>query len=137
MSGYVNSTSNANEDWLISPSLDLSTSKDVVLAFDHTINKGVVTNMPTENTVWISNNYSSGNPNTAIWTQLTIPTYPAGNDWTFVNSGTISIPTDKCQLNTFIGFKYISTTAKTDSSISSRIMGMASSTMAPRIDPWV
>lgn len=111
MSGYVNSTSNANEDWLISPSLDLSTSKDVVLAFDHTINKGVVTNMPTENTVWISNNYSSGNPNTAIWTQLTIPTYPAGNDWTFVNSGTISIPTDKCQLNTFIGFKYISTTA--------------------------
>ena len=111
MTGYVNSANNANEDWLISPSLNLSTYSDVLLAFDHTINKGVVENMQTENTVWVSNDYTGANPASSTWTKLTIPTYPAGNNWTFVNSGTISIPADKCQSTTFIGFKYISTTS--------------------------
>ena len=111
MSGYANTTNNANEDWLISPSIDLTTYEGVVLSFQHTINKGVVTNMQTENTVWISNNYTSGNPTAATWTKLTIPTYPAGNDWNFVASGNVQIPSEKCQANTFIGFKYISTTS--------------------------
>ena len=111
VTGYAGSTNNANEDWLLSPSLNLSTYKDVVLAFEHTINKGTVSNMQTENTLWVSNDYNSGNPNAATWTQLIIPTYPAGNNWTFVSSGNISIPADKCKANTFIGFKYLSTTS--------------------------
>lgn len=109
MSGYASTTNNVNEDWLISPSIDLSSYEGVVLSFQHTINKGNVANMQAENSVWVSNNYTSGNPTAATWTQLTVPTYPAGNDWTFVNSGNVQIPSEKCKANTFIGFKYIST----------------------------
>ena len=109
MTGYANSTNNVNEDWLISPSLNLSNYNNVVLTFEHTINKGTVANMQTENTLWVSTDYNSGNPNAATWTQLTIPAYPAGNNWTFVNSDNISIPSEMCKENTFIGFKYKST----------------------------
>ena len=64
--------------------------------------------MKTEQTLWISTDYTSGDPNLAHWTQLAIPTYPAGTNWTFVNSGEIA-------LDAYIGksvkiaFKYIST----------------------------
>ncbi|MGC3978488.1 MAG: endonuclease [Paludibacteraceae bacterium] len=111
MTGFANTANNVNEDWLISPSLDLSTYKDILLTFDHTINKGTVANMQTENTIWVSNNYVSGNPNTATWTQLTIPTYPTGADWTFVSSGSITIPAGNSLANTVIGFKYLSTSS--------------------------
>lgn len=67
--------------------------------------------MQSENTLWVSNNYTSGDPNTASWTQITIPIYPAGDSWVFVNSGNITIPADKYSTNTVIGFKYISTTS--------------------------
>jgi len=111
MSGYVNPVNNPNEDWLISPVLDLSNVENVVLSFSHTINKGVVANMQTENTVYVSNNYSGGNPNTAAWTKLTIPTYPTGADWVFVNSGDVQIPAINCLSNTSIAFKYICTSS--------------------------
>ena len=105
MTGYANSTNNVNEDWLISPSLNLSNYNNVVLTFEHTINKGTVANMQTENTLWVSTDYNSGNPNAATWTQLTIPAYPAGNNWTFVNSDNISIPSEMCKENTFNALK--------------------------------
>lgn len=111
MSGYVNAVNNPNEDWLISPVLDLSNVENVVLSFSHTINKGVVANMQSENTVYVSNNYSGGNPNTATWTKLTIPTYPTGADWVFVNSGDVQITAINCLSNTSIAFKYICTSS--------------------------
>lgn len=111
MSGYASSANNANEDWLISPVIDLSDYNNVTLSFQHTINKGIVANMQTENTAWISNNYAGGNPSSATWTALTIPTYPAGNDWTFVNSGNIIIPINNCLTNSTVAFKYISTSS--------------------------
>ena len=135
MSGYANTTNNVNEDWLLTPTLNLSTYNNVVLDFEHTINKGTVANMQTENTVWISNNYVSGNPNAANWTQLTIPTYPAGNNWTFVSSGNINIPADKCKANTYIGFKYKSTaTASSTWEIKNlNLTGNCTSTSVPTI----
>ncbi|MFV0392365.1 MAG: endonuclease [Paludibacteraceae bacterium] len=109
MSGYEYATNHANEDWLITNEMDLSDYENVRLEFSHTINKGIVANMQTENTVWISNDFHYGDPADATWTQLTIPTYPTGNDWTFVESGNIAIPAENCKSNTFIGFKYVST----------------------------
>lgn len=103
MSGY-SSGAYANEDWLISPEIDLTNITSAALSFDHTINKGVVANMQSEQTLWISTD--SG----ATWNQLTIPTYPTGSSWTFVNSGEISL--DKyVGSKVKIAFKYISTTA--------------------------
>lgn len=110
MTGFVSSTNNVNEDWLISPAINLTGKSSAILSFMHTINKGVVANMPANHTLWVSNNYTSGMPSTANWTQVTIPTYPGGADWTFVNSGNITLPalvlgSSNCR----IAFKYLST----------------------------
>lgn len=70
-------------------------------------------NMSNDQTLWISSNYSSGDPTSASWTPLTIPTYPAGNNWTFVSSGAISIPAAFIgQSNVHIAFKYLSNNEK-------------------------
>lgn len=102
MSGFA-TVNNANEDWLYSSEIDLTTLSSAALSFDHAINKGVPANMRTEQTLWISTD------NGTNWQQITIPTYPAGNNWTYVNSGEIN-------LDAFAGkkiklaFKYLCTT---------------------------
>ena len=107
MSGYVTS-SNANEDWLISPAMDLASVTSATLTFKHCVNKGEVANMKTNHTLWISTNYNSGAPSTATWTQVTIPTYPTGSDWTFVGSGNIVLPSAVYgKSNVRIAFKYL------------------------------
>ncbi|MEI8272750.1 MAG: choice-of-anchor J domain-containing protein [Paludibacter sp.] len=105
MSGYT-TVNNANEDWLYSPELDLTTLTSAALSFDHTINKGVVGNMRTEQTLWIATNET----NFTAFSQISIPTYPAGNTWTYVNSGEINLDAyagKKIKL----AFKYTCTTA--------------------------
>lgn len=108
MSGYANSRSNANEDWLISPAINLSAVSAATVSFSHAINKGEVANMTTNHTLWVSTNYTSGAPSSATWTQVAITTYPAGTNWTFVNSGNISLPTAVMgQSNVRLAFKYL------------------------------
>lgn len=110
MSGYDNTAkkSVANEDWLISPAMDLSKITAANLKFSHTINKGDVANLKTNHTLWISSNYTEGAPETAVWEQLTIPTYPAGTTWAFVESGEIAIPASFLgKANIRIAFKYL------------------------------
>jgi hypothetical protein len=106
ITGYENSVNNANEDWLISPAMDFTGKTNLTLTFEHAINKGVVANMPTEQTLWFSDNYS-GDLNTADWVQVTIATYPAGNSWAF--SQTVnSVPASfEGETNVVFAFKYI------------------------------
>ncbi len=104
MSGFQNNTNFANEDWLISPQIDLTNLNSAALSFDHALNFATAARMVTEQTLWISID------NGTKWEELKIPTYPAGNSWTFVNSG--EIPIDKyAGKQVRIGFKYLSTTA--------------------------
>jgi hypothetical protein len=113
MTGFVSSVYNANEDWLISPAINLTGKATAVLSFMHTINKGVVANMPANHTLWVSTNYTSGAPSTGTWTQVTIPTYPGGADWTFVNSGNIALPASVLgNSNCRIAFKYLCSTTE-------------------------
>ncbi len=113
MNGYVNSTCNTNEDWLISPAINLIGKSSAVLSFMHTINKGLVANLSSNHTVWVSNNYYSGAPSTATWTKVSIPTYPGGADWTFVSSGNIALPaTVLGNSNCRIAFKYLCSTTE-------------------------
>lgn len=106
-SGYK-SGNYASESWLISPAINLIGYSSIGMSFDHTINKGLVANLKTDQTLWITVDDGT------TWTQLTIPTYPAGNNWTFVNSGDID-------LNSYIGktikvaFKYLSSTSSSAS----------------------
>ena len=111
ITGFASSTNYPNEDWLISPAFDLSQKLSATLTFDHALNfstqEGSIRN---NHTLWVSNNYNSGTPENATWTQLTIPTMPSGNNWTYVKSGEIELPAQMLQNNVHFAFKYISNT---------------------------
>lgn len=112
--GYMKASSfisgaKASESWLITPAIDMSNATEATLTFDHVINYAGT--MSSDQTLWISSDYTSGNPVAASWTELVIPTYPAGNNWTFVSSGDIAIPAAFTgQANVHIAFKYLSNT---------------------------
>jgi hypothetical protein len=111
MSGFANSINNENEDWLISPVFNLSKMESATLSFDHALNYAPIeADRLANHTLWISSDYVEGDPNTATWTQLPIPVMPSGNNWTFVNSGSMNIPQQFLTDNTRFAFKYLSTT---------------------------
>lgn len=107
MSGFASGSSHANEDWLVSPALNLAGKSNVVLTFDHAINKGDLANLKTNHTLWITDNYAGGDPNSTTWQQVEITTYPDGASWTFVSSGEIVIPAEYLKDNVRIAFKYL------------------------------
>lgn len=104
MSGHANGINNLNEDWLISPSISLNGINGVKLSFSEAIN--FITTLE-DAKVLISTNYSSGDPNSATWTELTGFTRSPGNSWTFFESGEVSLSAYEGQ-NIRIAFKYVS-----------------------------
>ena len=105
MSGYSNNKRYANEDWLITPQIDLSGNSTAKLNFDNaTKYDGPAMQL------YISTDYSgSGDPTSASWTELTY-TQSSGNwDWTSA-SVDLSSYADK---KVYIGFKYTSTDSQT------------------------
>ena len=112
MSGYASGANNANEDWLISPSMNLSQLNTISMSFNQAINYSP-SNLTTDHTLWLSKNYTSGDPSTATWEQVTIPTYPTGSNWTFVGSGQINFPASyEGQSNVHFAYKYLSSTTE-------------------------
>jgi hypothetical protein len=108
MSGYYKKCYE-NEDWAVSPEIDLSGSEAPAMSFDHAINKGAKgIDLTAYHTLWITDNFT-GDVTTTKWTQVTIPTYPAGTNWTFVGSGNIAIPSSFAGKTIRIAFKYEST----------------------------
>ena len=103
MSGFASGSNNVNEDWLISPEIDLSSVEGAVLKFQ---TASRFSGNPLE--IKISTDYTTGNPNTATWTNLsaTLDTNTAAYVWT--NSGNIDISSFTGG-NVHIAFKYTST----------------------------
>ena len=93
------------ESWLVSPAISLSGVTSATLKFDQAINyaspSGALYMM-------VSTDYN-GDVTTANWTELNLSAWPAGSDWTFVNS-TADLSNYVGQTVT-IAFKYTSTTA--------------------------
>ena len=107
-SAYANETSYASDSWLISPAIDMTGFASAKLSFDHAANK-LSSGTPSQYyTVLVSNNYVEGQPETATWTPLTVPTYPAGNSWTFVSSGDVDMNSYVNSNNVHIAFRYTS-----------------------------
>lgn len=100
-SAYI-SSAKASESWLISPEVDLSTATTATLTFMHIINHAG--DMQTQQTLWVTETSAEN------WQQVTIPNYPAGNNWTEVSSGNIDLSTYAGKKIKF-AFKYVSTTA--------------------------
>lgn len=101
MSAYSSGKSFENEDWLVSPAIDLS--KEHTLTFEHAMGpkNQDLSNAPEQYTVWVSTDYN-GDVTTATWTQVNI-TYPATSGWTFE---TVTTKLPAVGAKAYFAFKY-------------------------------
>ena len=109
MSGYANNATVPNEDWFITPALDLSGKNAATISFDHAF--GPAYSMPdtdakkAQYTIWVSNDFN-GDVKTATWTELKGMVY--GTDgWAYISSGEIAIPAANLKANCRIAWKYV------------------------------
>ena len=93
----------ASESWLISPEFSLTGATSPVLSFDHAINhaKGTAAEALT---LWVKESTATE------WTQVTIPSYPASDSWTFYPAGSADLSA-YVNKTIQIAFKYTSTTS--------------------------
>lgn len=104
MNGFSSGAQN-NEDWLISPAVDLTTATCATLTFQSAKN---FTGNALQ--VFVSTNYSgTGLPSTATWTQLSA-TVASANGFVWTNSNSIPLSAYIGNSNVRIAFKYTSTT---------------------------
>ena len=107
MSGFQDNVTHQNEDWLISPAMDLSKYSSATLEFSHAF--GPKASVPTtatqkaQYTCWISNDFN-GDVTTATWTELPI-TYGT-SAWSFITT-TVDIPAENLKENCRIAWKYV------------------------------
>ena len=108
ISGYANSTNNANEDWIISPAFNLGNYSNPVLTFTSARNNQNGNALE----VYFSNDYAGGTNANPTWTKLTctLPSKPSSGYTDFTSSGDISL-SSYSGANCYIGFKYTSTTS--------------------------
>lgn len=104
MNGYYKKNLE-NEDWVVSPEIDLAGATAANISFDHAINYAKGKPFESLHTFWITDNFT-GDVTTTKWTQITIPSYPTGADWNFVSSGDMAIPSAFLNKTVHIAFKY-------------------------------
>lgn len=103
ISGYA-SGNQENDDWLISPAIDLSTVTSATLTFDTAKN---YTGNDLE--IYVSTDYDgSSAPSTATWTQVTAAL--SAGSWNWVSSGNIDI-SSYTGGDFYVAFRYTSTTS--------------------------
>jgi len=106
MTGFVSSVNNPNDDWLISPSIDLSGASSISLSFFHAHRYGV----DTINTLqlMVTDSYTTGTIDPTKWTPVLFPLSTQVN-FNFVNSGYLSLEAYKGKANVHFAFRYRST----------------------------
>ena len=106
--GWKGGQTNPNEDWLISPAVNLSGKTSVRLRFSHTF--GPQSELPisedakSQYSLWISNDFVDRLEN-ATWTELKGMTY-ATKAWEYIWSEDIYIPQEYLTENCRIAWKY-------------------------------
>ena len=102
MKNYNGTTNEVVESWLISPSIDLSTSTTPLLSF-----KNAYSYQGTPLELMISTNYSgTGAPSAATWTSLTSSATWSSGFFAWANSGDISLSAYQ-SAGVYIAFKYV------------------------------
>ncbi len=102
MSGY-DGGSHANEDWLISPKMDLNAYQSVTFNFSSATKYD-----GNHLQLFYSTDYDgSGNPNDFTWTEITDEAQWSDGNYNWVESGDVSL-TDYIADNFYLAFKYTS-----------------------------
>ncbi|WP_053992695.1 choice-of-anchor J domain-containing protein [Mangrovimonas sp. TPBH4] len=105
MSGY-DGGSIVNEDWLISPELDLSGESDIRVQINQAINYASDLSLLG---VWVTSDYTTGGDvSAATWEMIDFANAPAGNNWDFILSEDYDLSAYDGQ-TIHIAFKYEST----------------------------
>jgi len=125
MNGYSGGAV-ANEDWLISPELNLVAYESVSFSFDHARNYASNDGLY----ILVSTDYDgTSDPTTATWNDLTsMFTFPDPGSWTFIPAGTADV-TMYTGASTYFAFKYTSTdsdasTWEIDNALVAGVMGV-------------
>lgn len=108
VSGYDSGSRYANEDWLISPEIDLTEKANILFQVNQAINyaSGQLELM----NILVSTDYTTGgDPNTSTWDVIDLTTKPDGTSWTFVLSEDYSFAAYEGE-TIHVAFKYESTT---------------------------
>ena len=105
MSGYSGGA-NTNEDWLISPVLNMANFDSVFFNFESAYNY-----TGPELQLFISSDYDgSGDPNNFTWTDISSMAVWSDGSWNFLASGDVAL-NDYLMDGVYLGFKYTSTDA--------------------------
>ncbi|MEJ8756188.1 choice-of-anchor J domain-containing protein [Pontibacter sp. H259] len=103
MSGFANSTNNANTDWLISPKMDFSSFAIPLMSINYRTKFA-----GSDLKVMVSTNYTgAGDPTAATWTELAVLTADNADAWKLLEN--LSLQNYK-SANTYVAFVYTSTT---------------------------
>ncbi|MHA3787182.1 T9SS type A sorting domain-containing protein [Flavobacterium hauense] len=107
-SGYAGGQNYQNEDWLISPAMNLSQAQNVKLSFSHTRGTSAVMNVGVSQgwyKAFATANYT-GNPATTQWVELTGLNQNIPTAWQFISSGELTIPASAKSATSRIAFRY-------------------------------
>lgn len=109
-SGFSGGQNFANEDWFISPALNLSQLNNAKLTFNHTRGNASVMNVGVSNgwyKAFATANYT-GNPATTQWVEITGINQNITTAWQYIPSGELTVPDAARSQNTRIAFRYMS-----------------------------
>ncbi|MCF6133153.1 T9SS-dependent choice-of-anchor J family protein [Flavobacterium wongokense] len=109
-SGYTAGQNYENEDWFVSPAMNLAQINNVKLTFNHTRGSANVLNAGVAEgwyKVFATANFT-GNPATTQWTELTGFNQNIPTAWQYVSSGDLIIPEAAKSENSRIAFRYLS-----------------------------
>lgn len=112
--GYSGGQSFENEDWLISPAMNLTQTDNVKLTFNHTRGNASVLNVGVAQgwyKVYATANFT-GNTATTVWTELSGFNQSIPVAWQYVSSGQLVIPEEAKSTSSRIAFRYISSAAQ-------------------------
>ncbi len=109
-SGYTAGQNYENEDWLISPAMDLTQTNNEKLTFSHTRGSASVLNVGVTQgwyKVFATSDFT-GDPATTQWVELTGVNHTISTAWQYVSSGELLIPESVQSVNSRIAFRYTS-----------------------------
>jgi hypothetical protein len=109
-SGYFGGLNYENEDWLISPAMNLLQVDNVKLTFSHTRGSAAVLNVGVAEgwyKVFATSDFT-GDPATTQWVELSGVNQSIPVAWQYISSGELVIPEVAKSVNSRIAFRYIS-----------------------------